>query len=134
KNKAQALLAAARQAKDMNVLTDGGAHPLHTYLDITRRNGQGLDNTALAAAFTTPAPVDGIPSMDMVKTPSGYQILAITHVTAPSAAAINPKVAAQIRTSLEGQRSRLLSIAYLKDLREHAKVEINDAQLAQIAH
>ena len=134
KNKAQALLAAARQAKDMNVLTDGGAHPLHTYLDITRRNGQGLDNAALAAAFTTPAPVDGIPSMDMVKTPSGYQILAITHVTAPSAAAINPKVAAQIRTSLEEQRSRLLSIAYLKDLREHAKVEINDAQLAQIAH
>ena len=133
-NKAQALLAAARQAKNMDVLTDRGAYPLHAYLDVTRRNGQGLDNAALVAAFTTPAPVDGVPSMDMVKTSSGYQIFAVTRVTAPSAAAINPKVAMQIRASLEEQRGRLLSTAYLKDLREHAKVKINDAQLAQISH
>ena len=134
KNKAQALLAAARQAKNMDVLTDHGAYPLHAYLDVTRRNGQGLDNAALVAAFTTPAPVDGVPSMDMVKTSSGYRIFAVTRVTAPSAAAINPKVATQIRASLEEQRGRLLSTAYLKDLREHAKVKINDAQLAQISH
>jgi len=134
KNKAEALLAAARRAKNMNVLTDHGAYPLHAYLDITRRNGQGLDSAALVAAFTIPAPVDGIPSMDMVKTSSGYQIFATTRVTAPSVAAMNPKVAAQIRASLEEQRGRLLSTAYLKDLREHAKVTINDAQLAQISH
>ncbi|MHB1268281.1 MAG: peptidylprolyl isomerase, partial [Acidithiobacillus ferriphilus] len=97
-------------------------------------NGQGLDNAALVAAFTTPAPAGGVPSMDMVKTSSGYQIFAVTRVTAPSAAAINPKVATQIRASLEEQRGRLLSTAYLKDLREHAKVKINNVRLAQISH
>jgi len=88
----------------------------------------------LEAAFSAPSPVGGVPSMDMVKTSSGYRIFAVTRVTAPAAAAINPKVTAQIRASLEEQRGRLLSTAYLKDLREHAKVKINNAQLAQIAH
>ena len=133
RKKAQALLTAARQAKDMNMLTEHGAYPLHAYRDVTRRNAQGLDKAVLEAAFMAPAPVGGVPSMDMVKTASGYRIFAVTRVTAPAPAAINPKVTAQIRASLEEQRGRLLATAYLKDLREHAKVKINNAQLAQIA-
>ena len=68
--------------------------------------------------------------MGMVRGQNGYTIFAVTQVMAPSSVAVNPKVTAEIRASLEEQRGRLLSAAYLRDLRDHAKVKIDAAKLA----
>ncbi len=134
KSKAQALLVAARRDHNVDVLTDHGTYPVRQYLDVTRHNGQGLDAAMLKAVFAAPAPAAGAPTMGMVKSADGYQVFAVTRVSAPSVAALNPKVGAQIRATLEEQRGRLLSAAYLKDLRRHAKVKINATQLARFSH
>lgn len=132
--KAKNLLAVSRKDGKLQSLTDQGLYPLQTHLDVTRRNPQGLPQNLLSAAFDASAPTHNVPSMGMVRTANGYTLFAVTRVTAPSAAAINPKVTAEIRASLEEQRGRLLSTAYLQNLRNHAKVKINQAKLAAGEH
>ena len=133
KARAQTLLAQARKAAKVAVLSDDGQYPLQVHLNVTRKDAQGLPPALLNAAFLAPAPQHQVPSMGMIREDNAYTLYAVTRVMAPAPAAINPKVTAEIRASLEEQRGRLLSAAYLSDLRQHAKVKINDTQLAQAA-
>ncbi|MBU2838647.1 peptidylprolyl isomerase [Acidithiobacillus thiooxidans] len=130
KSKAEALLASARKAGKVEVLTADGTYPVQVHLNVTRKDARGLSPTLLSAAFDAPAPIKHIPSMGMVRGQNGYTLFAVTQVMAPSSVAVNPKVTAEIRASLEEQRGRLLSAAYLRDLRDHAKVKIDNAKLA----
>ncbi|WP_414039648.1 SurA N-terminal domain-containing protein [Acidithiobacillus sp. M4-SHS-6] len=133
KAQAETLLSQARKAGKVTALSDDGQYPVKVHLNVTRKDAQGLSPALLRAVFLAPAPVDQVPSMGMIREDKGYTLFAVTQVMAPASAAVNPKVTAEIRASLEEQRGRLLSAAYLSDLRQHAKVTINDAQLAEAA-
>ncbi|PKY11346.1 peptidylprolyl isomerase [Acidithiobacillus marinus] len=133
KSEAETLLAQARKEGKVGALSDGSHYPIKVHLNVTRKDAQGLSPALLTEAFSAPAPLQRKPSLGMIREDNGYTLYAVTQVVAPSATAVNPKVTAEIRASLEEQRGRLLSAAYLSDLREHAHVKINVAQLAQAA-
>ncbi len=130
KNKAESLLATALRDGKLATLTDHGLYPLKSYLNVTRKDDQAISAAVLSAAFNISAPVQHVPSMGLVRGNNVYTLFAVTRVLAPTAAAVNPKVTAEIRASLEEQRGRLLSTAYLQDLRNHAKIKIDEAKLA----
>jgi len=127
KARAQELLTAAQKSKDPKDLDPDGSYPEKRYSDLARHSSSGLDPALTRAIFLAPAPEgQGAPSFGMVEQKDGYALFALTRVILPNLALLNPSVTQEIQRSLEEQRARLLTTAYLQALRHKARIRIHE--------